>query len=392
MSQQKPLQFRETKDSAVLARLSLWLTIATLLSFMVWAKYAMLAEVAVGEGKIVPSTKAKVIQSLEGGILTGLYVHEGDIVEPGQKLAQLDPVTARAIVEETSAKINTLLARSARLKAEIAKKSKIVFPEAVLQDEALMAGETQLFEANRSGYQTSIRDVEDNLKLASNELRILKPLLASGAANRIEILRIEQRVGDLRGKLNDLNSKYFTGVKRDLTATFADLDPLLKIRDARSELLKRTDIMSPSRGIVKEIEVSTLGGVVSPGGKIMIITPIDDQLLVEARISPRDIAFIHLGQPATVKISAYDSSIYGILPSEVEQISPDTTEDTVSRGQFYYRVYVRTAKAFLQTKDGKQHPIIPGMIATAEISTGQKTVMDYLLKPLNKAAEAMRER
>lgn len=386
------MQFREVKESATLARIFLWLTVISLLSFFVWAKYATLAEVAVGEGKIVPSTKAKIVQSLEGGILTGIFVREGDIVEVGQKLAQLDPATARATVEEASAKINTLRARSARLKAEIDGDASINFPEAVQQDEALTASETQLFEANRAGYQTSIQDTRDNLNLAAKELKILKPLLASGATNKIEILRVEQRVGDLQAKLNDLRSKYFTGAKRELTATLADLDPILKIRDARSELLKRTDIMSPARGIVKEIEVSTLGGVISPGGKILVIVPLDDQLLVEARISPRDIAFIHLGQPATVKLSAYDSSIYGVLPSAVEQISPDTTEDTVSRGQFYYRVYVRTAKAFLQTQDGKQHPIIPGMIATAEISTGKKTVLDYLLKPLNKAAEAMRER
>jgi membrane fusion protein, adhesin transport system len=386
------MNFRETHDNATLARVTLWLTILSLLSFFVWAKYATLAEVAVGEGKVVPSSKAKTIQSLEGGILTGLYVREGDVVEAGQKLAQLDPAMARATVEETSAKIKTLLARAARLKAEIARKSKIAFPEAVQLDEALMASEKQLFDANRQGFETSMRDTRDNLNLATKELRILKPLLASGATNRIEILRVEQRVADLQAKLNDTESKYYIATKRDLTTTMAELDPLLKIRDARSELLKRTDIISPARGIVKEIEVSTLGGVVSPGGKIMIIVPMDDQLLVEARISPRDIAFIHLGQPATVKVTAYDSSIYGVLPSAVEQISPDTTEDTVSRGQYYYRVYVRTAKAFLQTPDGKQHPIIPGMIATAEISTGQKTVMDYLLKPLNKAAEAMRER
>ncbi len=392
MSKQKPLQFRETKDSAFLARLSLWLTIFALLSFVGWAKYATLAEVAIGEGKIVPSTKAKTIQSLEGGILTGLYVHEGDMVEAGQKLAQLDPVTARATVEEASAKINTLLARSARLRAEISKQSTIIFPSTVEQDKALMASEKQLFDADQSGYETSVRDVKDNLNLASKELKILKPLLASGATNKIEILRVEQKVGELQARLNDLSSKYFTGVKRELSATMADLDPLLKILDARSELLKRTDIMSPARGVVKEIEISTLGGVISPGGKIMVITPIDDQLLVEAHISPRDIAFIHLGQSATVKVTAYDSSIYGVLPSQVEEISPDTTEDTVSRGQFYYRVHVRTGKSYLQTPDGKHHPIIPGMIASAEINTGQKTVLEYLLKPLNKAAEAMRER
>jgi adhesin transport system membrane fusion protein len=156
--------------------------------------------------------------------------------------------------------------------------------------------------------------------------------------------------------------------------------------------LRRTVIRSPARGIVKDIRVSTVGGVVQPGGVLMEIVPLDDQLLIEARLSPRDIAFIHPGQEATVKITAFEPSIYGSLPAKVERISPDTIEDQVDRRVYYYRVYVLTQHAYLETRDGKRHPILPGMVATAEIRTGRRTVFEYLVKPLNRAAEALRER
>jgi adhesin transport system membrane fusion protein len=182
------------------------------------------------------------------------------------------------------------------------------------------------------------------------------------------------------------------GLKKDYTQTMAELEPLLQIAKGRASTLERTELRASMRGIVKDVRVSTIGGVVAPGGVLMEIVPLDDQLLIEARMSPRDIAFIRPGQEATVKITAYDSSIYGTLPGVVEMVAPDSVLDEVDRRTTYYRVQVRTDKAYLETPDGKQHPIMPGMVATTEIRTASRTVLTYLLKPLDKAAEALRER
>ncbi len=172
----------------------------------------------------------------------------------------------------------------------------------------------------------------------------------------------------------------------------ADLDAQLQVVSGKQDQLTRTTLISPVRGIVKDIQVSTVGGVLQPGGKLMEIVPIEEQLLIETRINPRDIAYIRPGLPATVKITAYDSSIYGNLEGVVETVSPDTLQDEVKRDQFYYRIYVRTDRAELMNKAGKSFPILPGMVASVEIKTGQKTVLDYLIKPLNKVKESLRER
>jgi len=172
----------------------------------------------------------------------------------------------------------------------------------------------------------------------------------------------------------------------------ADLDAQIQAMSGKADQVDRTTLFSPVRGIVKDIQVTTVGGVLQPGGKLMEIVPLEDQLLVETRINPRDIAYIRPGLPATVKVTAYDSSIYGNLTGLVEVVSPDTLQDEVRRDQFYYRVYGRTKSAELQNKSGQRFPILPGMVANVEIKTGQKSVMDYLIKPLNKVNEALRER
>lgn len=373
-------------------RYLLWTLIGALVAFMVWAALAGLDEVAVGEGRVTPASKGQMIQSLEGGILAELSVREGDVVQSGQQLATLDPVLARSSMEETLEKITALQARAARLQAEMNDAETVRFPDELAKAPAVTERERQAFLTNRRAFRENVNNLREQLRLAQNELNIALPLLRTGATNEVEILRLRQKAAELTTKLSATQSEYYVALKSDYGTTMADLGPLLKIREGRADLLRRTALTSPARGIVKDIRISTIGGVVAPGGVLMEIVPLGDQLLVEARISPRDIAFIHPGQEATVKITAYEPSIYGTLPAKVDRISPDTIEDQVDRRIYYYRVYVLTEHAYLETGDGKRHPILPGMVATAEIRTGRRTVLEYLVKPFNRAAEALRER
>ncbi|WP_244258809.1 HlyD family efflux transporter periplasmic adaptor subunit [Cupriavidus gilardii] len=380
------------EDGAGGARLLLWLGIGAIAAFLVWAIFASLDEVAIGEGKVTPASKGQIIQSLEGGILAELAVREGDVVEAGQQLATLDPVQARSSMEETLERIAALQARAARLHAEMNDADSVNFPAELARDTAVVERERQLFVANRRAFRENLANLRQQLRLAEQELQIALPLLRTGATNEVEILRLRQKVAEFATKLDSTQSEYYVALKADYAKTMADLGPLLKVREGRADQLRRTAITSPARGIVKDIRVSTIGGVITPGGVLMEIVPLGDQLLIEARLSPRDIAFIHPEQEATVKITAFEPSIYGTLPAKVDRISPDTIEDQVDRRIYYYRVYVLTEHAYLETKEGKRHPILPGMVATAEIRTGRRTVMDYLIKPLNRAAEALRER
>ncbi|CAM1654900.1 HlyD family efflux transporter periplasmic adaptor subunit [Bartonella sp. W8122] len=374
------------------AHVILWVIIAMILIFMVWSYFAVLNEVAIGEGKVMPASKGQIIQNLEGGILAELMVREGDEVKEGQILASLDPAKAKSNVDETLAKIVALKARAARLDAEMNNQEKINYPQDIRQQKEVIDRETQLFYTNRQAFKENVLNLTEQVKLAENQVEIAKPLLKTGAASEVEVLKLQQNAAELSSRLAATKNEYYVALRGDFTKTMADLEPLLKAREGLADQLTRTVIRAPTRGIVKDIRVTTIGGVVAPGGTLMEIVPLGDQLLIEAKLNPRDIAFIHKDQKANVKITAYDSAIYGSLPGHVQMVSPDSIEDDVDKRVYYYRAYILTDHSYLETKDGKKHQIIPGMVATAEISTGEKTVLDYLIKPLNRAKEALRER
>ncbi len=374
------------------ASATLWVTMACVAAFVTWASVFEIDEVAVGQGKVTPSSKGQLVQSLEGGILSELLVHEGDIVEAGQVIATLDPALARSVAEETGARIKALSATAARLTAETVGATSIRFPTGLDAGTELINRERSLFDTRRTALSEKTVAIEKQLMLAERELNITEPLQKSGAASEVEVLRLRQKVLELSAKVAQYQSEYTVAAKEELSKVMTDLEPLRKTWDGRVDKLKRTTLTAPMRGIVKDIAAGTIGGVIQPGGILLEIVPLEDKLLIEAQLSPRDVAFIRPGQEAIVKLTAYDPAIYGTLPAELERVSPDTIEDKSHRGQFAYRIYVRTKNAYLETRDGKRHPIIPGMIATTEIRTGRKTVMDYLVKPFNKAAEALRER
>lgn len=396
MNNQVQLPERSTKVSykeppLPSASLVIWIIGIGLLVLFVWAWLFNLEEVSTGTGKVIPSSKEQIIQSLEGGILTKLDVQEGDIVQKGQVLAQLDPTRFASNVGESQSLLIASQATAARLRSEVGG-TPLIFPEEVKKETELVKAETALYNSRRINLESSISGLKQALQLVRQELAMTEPLVAKGAASEVEVLRLKREANDLQNKINDARNQYYVKSREELSKANADIEQQLQVVKGRTDTLNRTTFKAPMRGIVKEIAVTTLGGVIPQNGKLMTIVPLDERLLIEVRISPRDIAFIHPGQNALVKITAYDYSIYGGLKGKVTVISPDTIRDEVKQDQFYYRVYIRTDVDRLYNKNGVVFGITPGMVATADIQTGEKTILDYLLKPFNKAKEALRER
>ncbi|WP_445289032.1 HlyD family type I secretion periplasmic adaptor subunit [Variovorax atrisoli] len=371
--------------------LIVWIVSAALLLLLAWAWRFELDEVSTGTGKVVPSSKEQMVQSLEGGILVDLKVAEGDIVEEGQVLAQLDRTKTESTVQESASRMRAALAMSARLTAEVGG-TPLAFPPEVQADTDLVRTETALYRSRREQLSSSLAGVTQALALMRSELALTEPLVSRGAASDVEVLRLKRQINEAESKAADIRSQYYVKAREELARANAEIEAQRSVTRGRSDSLTRLTFASPVRGIVKDIAVTTVGGVLPPGGKLMEIVPLDEKLLVEARISPRDVAFIHPGQEATVKVTAYDYAIFGGLPGKVTTISPDTIQDDVRRDVYYYRVYIRTDADHLTNRSGKSFPIVPGMIASVDIHTGSKSVLDYLLKPLNKAREALRER
>jgi membrane fusion protein, adhesin transport system len=388
-----PMSYLDGRDERAIAGGAkvIWGCALMLACFIGWAAWFEVVEVSTGTGKVVPSSREQVIQSMEGGILEQLNVSEGALVERGQILAQLDPVKNQSNVGESAAKYRAALASVNRLQAEVSEKP-LTFDPSLQDFPELIRAETELYQTRRKGLAETLDGIQSSLKLVRSELVITENLAKIGASSRVEVLRLTRQRSELELKATEARSDYMVRAREDLAKANAEAQMLEAVIRGRTDALSRLTLRSPVRGIVKDIEVSTIGGVIAPNGQVMQIVPLDEQLLIETRISPRDIAFIHPGQAAKVKITAYDYSIYGSLDGEVVTISPDTIQDEAKPEIFYYRVFIRTASDELRNKAGKRFAIVPGMIATVDIRTGEKTVLDYLIKPLNRAREALRER
>lgn len=386
-------RYNDQVDEAEIIKSSriIWVFVLLLISLIVWAYNASLVEVSRGTGKVVPTSREQVIQSLEGGIISELLVREGDIVEADQVLAQLDLTKTEANVGESSARYRAALASIARLESEV-NQTELTFPQELENYPHLIETETRLYKARKEGLNESLAGLRQALDLVQQELRLTRSLAQAGAASNVEVLKLQRQVSELQLKITDRRSEYMVQAREELAKAKAEADSLESVIRGREDSLSRLTLRSPVRGIVKDVTVTTRGGVIPPNGQLMGIVPLDEQLLIEARISPRDVAFIYPGQEANVKITAYDYSIYGGLDGEVTLISPDTIQDEVKPEVFYYRVFIRTQTDALVSKNGTLFPIVPGMIATVDIKTGEKTVFDYLMKPINKAKEAMQER
>ncbi|MFG6666885.1 HlyD family efflux transporter periplasmic adaptor subunit [Halomonas sp. HNIBRBA4712] len=363
----------------------LWVSFFAFIAFIGWAGWATINEVTKGEGKVVPFTRLQTIQSFEGGIIAELLVGRGDRVEVGQPLVRLDETRFRSAFLETLSQIEVLQAAIARLEAEVLEQEAIDFPAEIDPEGGLARSEQALFTARRGRLREAQSSLNEEIALARRQLSLVEPLVRSRSVSEMESLKLSQTIAGLAGRLAELRNTYVQEAYTELATKKAELATLEQIMLQRRDQLTRTEIRSPVRGRVNEILVTTLGGVIQSGEPIMEITPIEDRLLIEARVKPQDVAFIAPGMPASVKITAYDYTIYGDLKGQVEQISEDTIEEETPRGtEAFYEVLIVTDETHL-VRHGETLPIRPGMRADVDIQTGERSLLSYLLKPLIKA-------
>ena len=378
---------------------------------MTWAHFAVLDEVKRGNGRVVPSQQMQVLQSLEGGIVREILVHEGAIVSQGEVLMKIDDTRFSAELGEVRERRAANAARVARLEAEVQERGRPQFSNELIGI-APQAVETErsVFEARQKKLLKDIDVLEqqrlrlnESLELVNRQVELTRNLFVKKIVPEIEMLQLDQKAAEAKGQLAEVQSRidntraaFRSQAEEDLAKSRGDLAVLDQtIRSARDRV-RRAELRAPVNGIVNRLNVTTVGAVVQPGSNLMDIVPLDDTLLVEGRIRPQDIAFIRPEQAAVVKLTAYDSSVFGSLEGKVERISADTIADDRpergEKGETFYRVMVRTGRNHLGTDDHPL-PIIPGMLATVEILTGKKTVLDYMLRPARLLRdEALRER
>lgn len=373
-------------------RLTIWLVSLALLVFIVWAGFASLDEIVRGPGKVIPTSQTQVIQSLEGGILAELQVQEGDEVASGDVIARLSDTKFKGAYGELVNEYQSLQLKLTRLRNELDKKNTFEPTQAEQNASPDVAeSEMQLFHARWTEYETSKVSLTNATSLHDQELNLLKKMAKRGVVPEIDVLKAAQQSSEAHAKLNKLESDYVLQRSEEYADTLNEINKLEQTLSIRKDQLKRTTLKAPVRSIVNKILVTTIGGVIAPGEEILELIPLDDELRVEAKISPKDIAFIYPGMRATIKLTAYDYTIYGNLSGTVKHISADTFEDTDRRdAPPYYKVNIEVDQASLEQTD-KDIEIRPGMLAEAELHVGQKTVLKYLLKPLFKTTEAFRE-
>jgi adhesin transport system membrane fusion protein len=422
------------------SRLVLITTLALFVVGLVWAHFAVLDEVKRGNGRVVPSRQTQVVQSLEGGIVGAMLVQEGAIVDQGQVLMRIEDTKFASEFGEIRERRTAMAAKVARLEAEARGATTLTFPQDLAASApTVVASERSVFDAHLrklaqdidviaqqenqrrrelDEYSATEAKLTDGLRLLTREAELTRNLFRQKVVPEIEMLRVEQKESEAKGQLEVVRAskqKAIAGIQEaqarsataratlrsqadeELAKSRGDLAVLEENIKSAKDRVFRTELKSPVHGIINKLNVTTIGAVVQPGGNVMEIVPLDDTLLVEGRIRPQDIAFIRAGQDAVVKVTAYDSSVYGSLKGKVERISADTiAEEKADRGsekaEVFYRVMVRTDKNYLGTSE-QPLPIIPGMVTTVEVLTGRKSVLDYIVKPARMLREdALRER
>jgi adhesin transport system membrane fusion protein len=422
-------QWEKMQQEPASARLLLYLICLAFVCLVLWSAFADLDEVARGEGRVIPSNKLQLIQSYDGGMVETINVREGQIVNVGDVLIKIDPTRFISSFRENQSKVESLSAKVARLQA-LTQKKELVFTDNIIKNAPKsVKHERSLYLSNRQELEQQVaihkRQLEQRqqdhieakaalqqhtsaLRLTNRELKVTRPLLRTGAISDIDIIRLERQIVDLNGEINRTKAVINRSVSaineaknkvtevelaminrwsNELSEALLRLESIKETESGLADKVTQTEIRSPVKGTVQRLLVNTVGGILQPGSDVMEIVPLDDQLVVEAKIPPKDIAFLRPGQPAMIKFSAYDFAVYGGLEAEVLHISADTITD--DRENTFYLVQLKTTK----NNFSKELTIIPGMTTQVDIITGKKTVLEYLLKPVLRAtSQAMTER
>ncbi len=389
------------EDPGRLGRYLVYLVLLLVAAALAWASYFELDEVATANGKVIHSSRGQVIQVLETGILREMNVHEGERVTKGQVLLQLDDTRAGPVYREAFKKWQTLLARAMRLRSE-AYNLPLSFPPEVLSDPELVKIETQALKARRGSLDEQMSALKSQRTALVREVALTAPLVKQGVVSEVELLRLKRQAAELEGRMAELRTNFLSRASDELVQVDAELGQISETLIGHREALARTTVYSPTDGVINDIAVTTIGGVINSGQVIMDIVPVDDDILVEVFMPPTEVAYVSLGTLANVKLSAYDDKRYGSLDGVVTLVGPDIVIEDSKGGSSsdstsvnfepgFYRVLVKITNPGIERNGMKLIPKA-GMTATVDILTGRKTVLEYVIKPVQALKDALRER
>lgn len=370
---------------------ALYLLCAVVTVAIAWSSLAKVDEITRSDGRIVPDGREQVIASLDAGILRELKVREGQEVQAGEELAYLDPTRVEAQQAEGQVKLLSLKAAAARLSAEANGRASIQWPAGVDPKARYAQAEAESFEARKRLLDESVSAINRSLGMISKEQKLAQDMSARGLMSDVEVMRLNRQVNEIQQQRTERLSRYRQEASQELVRVQAEMGQLDEQMIVRQDALTRTVLKSPVHGVVKTVKAGTIGGVVASGAPILEISPIGPKVLVEAKIKPKDIGFVRLGQTAEIKLAGYDFNTYGGLEGKVTYISPDAVTEGDKTGEGHYRVIVTSERNNLKYKGGPL-PVIPGMTSVVEIKTGERSVLSYLLRPMMKSQEALRER
>lgn len=391
MAYVSPVAAAQVVEPAPAAIWAVYLMLAALAVALGWAAFAQVDIVAKAPARVVPEGREQVIASLEGGILRELLVREGQVVAKGQPLALLDPTRVEAQQAEGQTRRSALQATVIRLTSEVAGKA----PEFPAQlPAAVVEAEMDSYAARQRSLSEAVAAQQRSIALLNRELGVAETMSSKGLMSEVEVMRLKRQANELQLQVAERGNRFRQDAQAELVKARNELALLDEQMVVRDDAMRRSTLVSPVKGIVKVVRHHTPGGIVAPGATVMEVVPIADSVLIEARVQPADIGFVRVGQPVEIKLSAYEYTIFGALKGRVEVLSPDALGDperAAQPGGTWYRALVRADVAGLEHR-GQLLPVMPGMAGSAEIRTGQRSVMRFLLTPMLKSGEAFRER